>query len=72
MREYAQAVYAATSDYLGSASDADLARSIDLSALGLGERTVGQLCDTLLSNAQWHTGEIACLKGIQGAKGYPF
>ena len=72
MRNYAQAVYAATGEYLSSASDAELNRSIDLSAIGLDERTVGQLCGILLSNAQWHTGEIACLKGIQGAKGYPF
>jgi hypothetical protein len=25
----------------------------------------------ILSNASLHTGEISCLKGQQGAKGYP-
>lgn len=71
LREYAQAVYAASEAHLAALSDADLNRSIDLSALGLGERTVGQLLNTILANTHWHTGEISCLKGLQGLKGYP-
>lgn len=72
LREYAGAVYAATDDYLASLTDADLDRSVDLSGLGLDPSTVGQLVGgIILSNVHWHTGEIACLKGLQGLKGYP-
>lgn len=72
LRQYAQAVYAATDDYLASLSDDDLTDTLDLSALGLGERTVADvLLGGVLSNVQWHTGEISCLKGLQGLKGYP-
>jgi hypothetical protein len=72
LREYAQAVYAAADEYLASVSDEDLGRSIDLSGLGLGERSVGSLLGTVIANTHWHTGEIACLKGLQGLRGYPF
>lgn len=72
LREYAQAVYAATDSYLASLGDADLDRTIDLSGLGLGESTLAQFLNgAVLSNAYLHTGEIACLKGLQGEKGYP-
>jgi hypothetical protein len=43
LREYAKAVYAGTDEYLASLSDDDLNRPVDLSALGLGERTVGYI-----------------------------
>jgi len=72
MRAYAQAVYAASDEYLASLTDEDLARMVDLSGMGLGERAVGDLLGTIIANTQWHTGEIACLKGLQGEKGYPF
>lgn len=71
LQQYAQAVYANTEVYLASLSDEDLNRPIDLSAVGLGQHTVGSLLSTALSNIQWHCGEIACLKGLQGVKGYP-
>jgi hypothetical protein len=72
MQAYAQAVYQATDDYLASLTDDDLNHPLDLSAVGLGEQTVGSLLSIMLANANWHTGEIACLKGLQGLKGYPF
>ncbi|NJN93411.1 MAG: DinB family protein [Anaerolineales bacterium] len=71
LQQYAQAVYANTEAYLTSLSDEDLSRPVDLSALGLGQHTVASLLSTALSNIQWHCGEIACLKGLQGVKGYP-
>ncbi len=71
-REYAQAVYAATAAYLAEATDADLAREVDLSAFGLGMQTAEYVLNNLILNASAHCGEIACLKGMQGAKGYPF
>jgi hypothetical protein len=69
---YAQAVYADTDDYLATLSDEDLGRTLDLSAAGLGQQTLGYVLSLLLANVHWHTGEIACLKGLQGQKGYPF
>ena len=72
LRQYAQAVYKASDEYLTSLSDEELERTIDLSALGIGENSVSQLLSTIISNTHWHTGEISCLKGLQGQKGYPF
>ena len=71
-RAYGQAVYAATDAYLASATDDDLAREVDLSAIGVGFKTVAEILDLLLVNAAAHCGEISCLKGLQGAQGYPF
>jgi hypothetical protein len=71
MRRYGQAVYAATDEYLGSIGPAELSRAIDLSQFGLGTQTVLFVLTAILSNAALHTGEISCLKGQQGAKGYP-
>ena len=65
-------VYAATDEYLASLSDDDLNRSLNLAGLGVGQQTLGWLLTLMLANVNWHTGEIACLKGLQGAKGYPF
>jgi hypothetical protein len=72
MRQYAQAVYAATDGYLASLTDNTLNNSIDLFALGLGKSTVGYiLINGILGNAFSHCGEISCLKGLQGVHGYP-
>jgi hypothetical protein len=72
LHRYAQAVYAATDSYLASLSDEDLNRPLDLSAIGLGQQTVGSFLSILVFNIHTHTGEIACLKGLQGLQGYPF
>lgn len=71
-RDYAQAVFAATDAYLATASDADLAGEVDLSAFGLGMQSVEYLLNNLVINAAAHCGEISALKGLHGAKGYPF
>jgi hypothetical protein len=71
-RTYAEAVYAATDEYLASLTDADLAREVDLSAVNLGTQTVGFIFSLILLNAAAHSGEISALKGIQGLRGYPF
>ena len=72
-RDYAQAVYSNTADYIGSLSEADLQRQIDLSGFNLGQQTVGWfLANVLLWHVNAHCGEVSCLKGLQGAKGYPF
>ena len=70
-RKYAQAVYAATFEYLSSLTDEDLTRSLDLSALGFGQSTVGfLLINGVVGNTFSHTGEISCLIGLQGKRGY--
>ena len=73
LRQYAQAVYAATDQFLASLADSDLTRPIDLSGFGLGNQTLAWcLSNGVLGHVSGHFGEIACLKGLQGAKGYPF
>ena len=72
LQKYAQAVYAATDEYLASLTNEDLNRTLDLSGMGVGQQTLGWLLSLMLANVNWHTGEIACLKGLQGARGYPF
>jgi hypothetical protein len=73
VREYAQAVYANTDEYLASLSPDDLDTAIDLSGTGSGQVTLGQI---LSRDVVGHTdniaGEISCLKGLQGLQGYPF
>jgi hypothetical protein len=50
-----------------------LNRPVDLSALGLGQSTLGYvLINGILGNALTHCGEISCLKGLQSARGYLF
>lgn len=72
LRQYAQAVYAASDEYLASLADDALSRPVDLSAIGLGQQTVGwMLSNTVVGHVSEHCGEVACLKGLQGAKGYP-
>jgi hypothetical protein len=73
LRQYAQAVYAATDQFLASLADSDLTRPIDLTAFGLGNQTLAWiLSNGVLGHVHGHGGEIACLKGLQGAKGSPF
>lgn len=64
---YAQAVHAATDSYLDTLPESELKRPVKTA---LGETTVAGLLSTALSNCQWHTGEIACIKGLQGLQGY--
>jgi hypothetical protein len=72
LHRYAQAVHAATDAYLATLSDADLARPVDLSNLGLGHVTLGYVLNRLLiGHVDTMCGEISCLKGLQGARGYP-
>lgn len=72
LQQYAQAVYAQSSDYFDSISAADLDRPVDLSGFGMGQQPVGVVIALTIANTQWHTGEIAAVKGFQGLQGYPF
>ena len=72
LREYAQAVYKASDEYLASLNGDGLNRPVDLSTFGAGEQTVGWLLsNVVVGHVSGHCGEVACLKGLQGAKGYP-
>ena len=72
-RQYAQAVYAATDEYLAALSDEGLDQVLDLSANGFGAKPVAWVLSALvISHLNNMAGEISALKGIQGAKGYPW
>ena len=66
--EYAKAVFAETDSYLASINDSELDRELELP---FGKYSVAWLFNVGLLNTFSHTGEIACLKGLQGLKGYP-
>jgi len=73
LREYAQAVYKQTDDWLASLQGDDLDKQIDMSRFGMGQQAMGVLVGGIvLQHINNHCGEISCLKGLQGAKGYPF
>jgi hypothetical protein len=71
LQRYGQAVYAATDRFLASLTPADLDRPLDLSAVGFGQQTWLFILTAVLANVSLHTGEISCLKGQQGGRGYP-
>lgn len=72
-RQYAQSVYAASEAYLATLFDEDLNHPMDLGALGMGQVTIGFiLINGVLGHAFTHCGEVSCLKGLQGGRGYPF
>lgn len=72
LRNYEQAVQANTDAYLNSLSSDDLDATVDLSNLGFGEVTVGWIIGRLLiGHIDNECGEISCLKGLQGLRGYP-
>lgn len=70
-REYAQAVYKNTDEYLSTLSDSDLDREIEVPGFGKNALAYYIGIGALIHPAN-HVGEISALKGIQGAKGYPF
>lgn len=71
MKQYAQAVYKNTLDYIDSLSDDDLGREMEVP--GFGKNTVGYFMTiSSVIHPSNHVGEISALKGIQGLKGYPF
>lgn len=72
LREYAQAVYASTDAYLASLAPADLDQVIDLTNFGFGPVNVGWIISRLvIGHLDNECGEISCLKGLQGVRGYP-
>ncbi|HLC03265.1 MAG TPA: DinB family protein [Anaerolineales bacterium] len=73
IRSYIRAVYAEVDSLLASLTEADLDRALDLSNLGFETRSLGwALTALLVSHTNNMIGELSCLKGLQGARGYPF
>lgn len=73
VRQYAQAVYAHTDNYLLGLTAADLEQMVDLTQMGMSERPLSWCLNALVaSHLNNMAGEISALKGVQGAKGYPF
>lgn len=73
LHDYAAAVAAAVDAFANSLSESDLDRSLDLSAVGLGQRNLDWALTSLVTgHLNNMAGEISVLKGLQGARGYPF
>ena len=69
-REYAQAVYQATDDFLADVSDDALAGEVETP---LGKQPLGEFIGTIpLWHVTSHQGEISAIMGAQGLKGLPF
>ncbi len=66
---YQQEVRAATDRYLAQLTPEELDRKVNFAGR---ERTVGEVLTMLVGHIASHSGEIAALKGVQGAKGLPF
>ena len=66
--DYKEAVWAATDEYLATLTAEELERKITFAGR---ERTVAGILALAVTQALGHIGEIAALKGIQGAKGLP-
>jgi hypothetical protein len=72
LRDYAREVYATTDDYLAALTSEALTQTLDLSGLGMGQVTLAWVLSRLvLGHVDNICGEISCLKGIEGLRGYP-
>jgi hypothetical protein len=67
-QDYTKAVFAEVENCLTTLKDSELDRELDLP---FGKFSVAWVFNIMLLNTICHTGEIACLKGLQGLKGYP-
>lgn len=73
LQAYAQALFERTEATLAGFEPEDLDREIDLTEYGMGVKTGHQVvAELVVSHLNNMIGEIAVLKGLQGAKGYPF
>ena len=73
LRSYAADVFAETEGFVAGADDETLGRPIDLSFVGLGEKTVADVLTMLvIQHCDNFSGEISAIKGVFGLKGYPF
>lgn len=72
LRAYAQSVYANTDAFLAGLTEADLNRNVDLTAFGFGQIPLPLfIAGFVAAHTAMHAGEISCIKGLQGLRGYP-
>lgn len=72
LRSYGQAVWQASDDYLASLRENDLATTFDFSSAGFGNPSLTWVLSAgLIGHVFAHWGEIVCLKGLQGQRGFP-
>ena len=73
LQEYIGAVFKNTEEYVAGLKPEDLDKELDLTSAGMGKMSLGAFITmTSVIHPSNHTGEISCLKGLQGGKGYPF
>jgi hypothetical protein len=70
VREYRAAVWAASDAYVAGLTDEELRRETR-SPFG-GQCSIAEILAIVCAHGPFHAGEIAALKGIQGAQGIPF
>jgi hypothetical protein len=71
LKEYAKAVYAATDEYVDGLSDEELDRKMQFGQMG--EQSISSVLTLItIVHPSNHIGEVSALKGLEGAKGYPF
>lgn len=70
VHEYAQVLADATAEWLSTLAPEDLDRTVQTP---VGNLALGSMLETfVIWHLNAHCGEIAALKGCQGARGYPF
>lgn len=70
-QEYAETIFSEVLDYCDNLSDQDMARPIDMSIIGVGEKTLAWCLSTVVAgHLNQLAGEIAAVKGMQGLTGY--
>ncbi len=71
LHDYGRAVHSWLVGSLDTLTEDDFERPVDMSRAGLGMWTGRGLYDLHgVHHVYMYGGEIACLKGVQGAKGY--
>jgi hypothetical protein len=71
LNEYAGAVRASVDKYIADLSDADLEQKVEFG--GMGQQPIANILTLItIIHPSNHIGEVSALKGIAGAKGYPF
>lgn len=71
--DYMRATFKSTEDYVATLKPEDLDREIDLTSRGMGKMTLGGFISMVsVIHVSNHIGEISCMKGQQGGRGYPF
>jgi hypothetical protein len=69
VRGYIAAVRASVDEYVAALTDEELARMVQ--SIG-GEQPISAVLALIVVHAAGHYGEVAALKGAQGAQGLPF